>query len=183
MVDNKIIKSIKTDFFALRNGEIADRLRKAGSPYKIIFGLQIPQLNGIASKFEPSAELAETLWDNRSTRESRLLATMVYPVEEFTVDMAEKWSSEADTVELADMLCFRLVRYIEGAEALVEKKIESDKEADRYFALRLAMNLLVMGKLKDVGAVYSMAQRAYSSAAAKTVAAQIIEEIDFINEK
>ena len=38
------IRQIKSDFFSLRNGEIADTLRKAGSPYKIIFGLQMPQL-------------------------------------------------------------------------------------------------------------------------------------------
>ena len=42
------IRQIKSDFFSLRNGEIADTLRKAGSPYKIIFGLQMPQLEQIA---------------------------------------------------------------------------------------------------------------------------------------
>ena len=60
------------------------------------------------------------LWNNRSTRESRLLAAMVYPREEFTAKKAEEWISDADTVELVDLLCFRLVRYIPEAEMLAK---------------------------------------------------------------
>ena len=39
MMDKETIRQIKSDFFALRNGVIADKLRSAGCPYKIIFGL------------------------------------------------------------------------------------------------------------------------------------------------
>ena len=107
MMDKETIRQIKSDFFALRNGVIADKLRSAGCPYKIIFGLTVPQIESVAAKHEPSAGLAETLWANDSTRESRLMATMVFPVSEFSVDKAKKWIADADTVELVDMLCFR----------------------------------------------------------------------------
>ena len=76
-MDKKQMQHIKSRFFALRNGVIADRLRKSGSPYKIIFGLMLPQMEQIAGECVPSKELAEMLWNNRSTRESRLLASMV----------------------------------------------------------------------------------------------------------
>lgn len=185
MVDKEIIKRIKSDFFALRNGEIADRLRKAGSPYKIIFGLQIPQLEQIAAKLEPSAELAAALWDNTSTRESRLLATMVYPKSDFNLDMAKKWSDESDTVELIDMLCFRLVRYVDGAMSLVDDKYKSSSGKERYFAFRLAMNLLVLGRIENLDCLYSMAKAEYAKnvPSTKSIAFQIIEEIDFLKEK
>lgn len=127
---------------------IADKLRSAGCPYKIIFGLTVPQIESVAAKHEPSARLAETLWANDSTRESRLMATMVFPVSEFSVDKAKKWIADADTVELVDMLCFRLVRNVEGAEQLAFSLV--GEEPTRYAGLRLLMNLLVVRKLADV---------------------------------
>ena len=88
MVDNEQIRAIKSEFFALRNGEIADRLRRAGSPYKIIFGLQLSQLDAMAARLQKSTELADVLWQNTSTRESRLLAVLVYPLDSLTRQVA-----------------------------------------------------------------------------------------------
>lgn len=185
MVDKGLIKSIKNDFFSLRNGMVTDRLRKAGSPYKIIFGLLIPQIEQIAARLEPSADLAEWLWDNVSTRESRLLAVMVYPQDEFVIDMAEKWSAESDTVELTDVLCFRLVRNVPDAWRLVVEKADSPDENIRYFSFRLGMNLLITGKVNDNELLYRKAKAEYAKNIVKTksVALQIIEEIDFMNDK
>ena len=39
-----MLKEIKHQFMAFRNGIVADALRKAGYDYKVIFGLQLPQL-------------------------------------------------------------------------------------------------------------------------------------------
>lgn len=76
------------------------------------------------------------------------MATMVFPVSEFSVDKAKKWIADADTVELVDMLCFRLVRNVEGAEQLAFSL--AGEEPTRYAGLRLLMNLLVVRKLADV---------------------------------
>ena len=40
---------IKRRFFAMRNGIIADTLRKAGLDYRMIFGLNLPQITDIAA--------------------------------------------------------------------------------------------------------------------------------------
>ena len=50
MSDFNPLQNIKRRFFALRNGVIADTLRRAGSPFKIIFGLNLPQLAEIAAE-------------------------------------------------------------------------------------------------------------------------------------
>ncbi len=42
------IPEIKQRLYAMRNGVIADSLRNAGSPYRSIFGLNLPQLTEIA---------------------------------------------------------------------------------------------------------------------------------------
>ena len=45
---------IKRRFFAMRNGIIADTLRKAGLDYRMIFGLNLPQITDIA-RWPPSS--------------------------------------------------------------------------------------------------------------------------------
>lgn len=183
-MDKKQMQHIKSRFFALRNGVIADRLRKSGSPYKIIFGLMLPQMEQIAGECVPSKELAEMLWNNRSTRESRLLASMVYPREEFTAKKAEEWISDADTVELVDLLCFRLVRYIPEAEMLAKAYFCRGDASNRYVALRLSMNLLVLRTLSDIDEAYRMAQEELAANRGETIGVcrQIIDEIDWLRE-
>ena len=62
----------------MRNGAVADYMRRMGAPYKIIFGVNLPHLSEIASETVPSQELARQLWANSSTRESMLLAPMIF---------------------------------------------------------------------------------------------------------
>lgn len=168
----------------MRNGDVADRLRKAGSPYKIIFGLLVPQIEQIAATVTPSSELADELWRNISTRESRLLATMVFPQNEFTILKAREWIASADTKELIDMLCFRMVRNLADAELLIAEYGCCKSDLMRYFALRLSMNLLIIGKLKDLDSVYDFAEQEYASnnPATRNVALQVMDEIEFLKE-
>lgn len=177
-MDKETIRQIKSDFFALRNGVIADKLRSAGSPYKIIFGLTVPQIESVAAKHPQSAELAEALWDNATTRESRLMAAMVYPVEDFTLDKARQWLAEADTNELVDMLCFRLVRNIDGAETLAFQLAAESETV--YAGLRLLMNLLVLRRLSNVDMAKEVADgQKEEVGAVGRVARQIADEIEY----
>ena len=73
------MQQIKRHFFAMRNGIVADVLRKAGSPFRIIFGLTLPQITDVANATGKNAELARRLWDNKTTRCSMLLAPMIMP--------------------------------------------------------------------------------------------------------
>ncbi len=64
------MQQIKRRFFAMRNGVVADMLRRAGSPFHIIFGLNLPQIVEIASEIPETQReaMADALWQNRSTR-------------------------------------------------------------------------------------------------------------------
>ena len=93
----------------MRNGIIADTLRKAGLPYRIIFGLNLPQIADIAATLPKETSLALKLWDNNSTRESMLLAPMVYPMEEFDMDTAMMFARTSPTAECMDNLCHKLL--------------------------------------------------------------------------
>lgn len=114
-----MLNDIKKSFFTFRNGIVADTLRKAGMPYKVIFGLQIPQIADIARSLSPSMELAEQLWNDREVRESRILASYLFPVEEINLDKALNLARDVRTQEEADMLAFRLFKRLPFADSLL----------------------------------------------------------------
>lgn len=64
MAEFNPMQQIKHQFYAMRNGAIADNMRRQGAPYRIIFGVNLPQLNEIARNTAKSAEMAEALWNN-----------------------------------------------------------------------------------------------------------------------
>ncbi len=107
------IKEIKHEFMAFRNGVIADTLRKAGYPHRLIFGLQVPQLADIARRAlaDPDTDrqaLAEELWADAEVRESRLLACWLFDPAAITPDLYARLVSETRTPEERDILNFRL---------------------------------------------------------------------------
>lgn len=112
------LQHIKKSFFAFRNGVIADTLRKAGMPYKVIFGLQIPQIAEIARGLQPSMTLADALWTDSEVRESRLLASYLFPVEETTEAKALELLRSVRTPEESDMLSFRLLKRLPFSSTL-----------------------------------------------------------------
>ena len=119
------IQKIKKEFFAFRNGIVADALRKAGMPYKVIFGLQVPQLAQIARGLKPSMELADQLWADKEVRESRLLAAYLFPIDYVSEEKAINLMRSAQTPEESDMLAFRLLKRLPYAPALLDA-VQSD---------------------------------------------------------
>lgn len=135
------MQTLKRHFFAMRNGIIADVLRRGGSPFRIIFGLNLPQIVEIANQTPHTKDLAIRLWQNTSTRESMLIAPMLMPREEFGIDEARMWATQVPAFEVADILCHRLLRHLPYAARLVGDFIASDSEMLRYTGVRLACNL------------------------------------------
>lgn len=134
------MQEIKKSFFTFRNGILADTLRKAGMPYRMIFGLQIPQIAAIARGLTPSMELADRLWADSDVRESRILATYLFPPEETTMDKALELLRSVCTAEESDMLSFRLLKRLPFAAELLAA-IEEDPAVPSYAATSLRRHL------------------------------------------
>jgi dipeptidyl-peptidase-3 len=139
MEQDVTIQHIKQRFYAMRNGIIADTMRRVGAPYRMIFGVNLPQLTAIAASIEPNASLAEQLWSDSTTRESVLLAPMVMPADSFTIDTARRWIATAPSNEAIDVLCLKLLSRMpylaELATALAADESQSDLTA--YTAARI----------------------------------------------
>ena len=141
MTTSENIKEIKHSFLAFRNGIVSDTLRKAGMPYGIIFGLQLPQLAEIARRYDKSVGLADTLWNDTNVRESRLLACYLYPAEEIDYEKAHSLATSVLNVEEADILSFRLLRYLPFATRLADDLLGNDNNLYNYCGKALHRNL------------------------------------------
>lgn len=128
------LREIRQRMYALRNGIVADALRKGGIPHKVILGLQLPQLSGIARELGRDRELGEKLWADTASREARLLACYVLPPESVTEEEAMRMASGLMSREEADILAFRLLRYIGFASALRDRLAPSPLPLERYLA-------------------------------------------------
>lgn len=124
------MQEIKQLFFIYRNGAVADTLRRYGTPHKTIFGLDVPRIAEIARGLTASMELAERLWEDREVRESRLLATYLFPTEKITEEKAIQLASECRTQEEADMLAFRLLKRLPYADTLL-KRLQTNPDCSR----------------------------------------------------
>lgn len=145
------IQDIKQKLFAYRNGVVADSLRKSGDPHHIIFGLLLPQLSEISLQIGKDKTLASELWRQSTSRECRLLAPMIYPPEELTIDEGKMLISEAVNKEEINILCFKLLSRTSLAQDLAKDLIQcsSENETFAYAAPRLILNLLTQGKIRD----------------------------------
>ncbi len=128
---------VKQQLYVMRNGIVADSLRSAGCPYRLIWGLNLPQLREIAAGIGHDRELALALRDNADLRESRLLSFLIFPPEDFTIDVARSWLSELNWSEDADLLCFALLKKAPFAAQIAAELCEADDRLRRYAGLRL----------------------------------------------
>lgn len=173
------MQSIKRRFFAMRNGVIADTLRRAGSPFSVIFGLNLPQIVEIAREVpaEQASGLADALWANRTTRESMLMAPMLMDAATLAEEDAERMLREAPCAEVSDVLCHRLLKHTTYARGLAERLAADESDSVRYGALRLMCNLVRQHPAEAA----SMARKELERNCPRTrsLAAMMLDEADF----
>jgi len=103
-----MLNEIKKELRASMNGILSARMREAGMPFKLIFGVELPRLRSIADEFPLDAELANQLWQ-QNIRETKLLAIMLMPPEAFTQEVANAWAETMVTAEEAQVLAMMLL--------------------------------------------------------------------------
>ena len=148
-----MVREIRKEFFAFRNGIIADKLRKAGDPHSIIMGCLLADVTAIAQRAredindeEKLAAIAQELWSDTNSRECRLAAPMLYPARLMTQEMAMEWCGTVETIEIADNLCHKLLRQLSNAGTLFRQLIGDERLLVKYTGYRLMLNLLLLGK-------------------------------------
>lgn len=175
-----MIQKLRKEFFAYRNGVVAEQLHAAGDPHTLIMGCQLADVIAITSHYEKDARLAQALWDDTQHRECRMAATMLYPIEDFDMATALAWCHSVESVEIADVLCHRLLRHLDYAPQIFHQLHDSEKPLVRYTAYRLLLNLLLMNRIEKTTELRSMAEKDLSTAPPplQQLLESIIEEME-----
>lgn len=140
----KRIFDIKKELRAAMNGIASAKMREAGAPYKIIFGVELPRLMEIAREFEPNHQLAQQLW-NEHVRESKLLATMLMPLDNFYEEIADIWVEEIPTDEVAQIAVMNLFSRLSYAPSKAFEWIASDNNTKQLCGFLIIARLLMQG--------------------------------------
>ena len=180
MTEFNRFQTLKRRFFAMRNGIIADVVRKSGAPYPLVFGLNLPQIRAIADEFPVETGLADQLWADSRCRESLLMAPMVHPRDAMSAGKARRWLEESPSAEVTDVLCHRLLQHLPEAMDIAVSIAGSDRDLTRYGALRLMFNL-IGEKWREIEP-YLLAEQQRGCDVTDGICRRMADEIEFLME-
>ena len=140
------LRTIKAELRSAMNGVAAARIRESGMNYKLTFGVELPRLQAIAAEFEPDTHLAQALW-HEDIRECKLLATMLYPTEAFSEELADIWTDTLcmEQAEVAQVLVMNLLAKQPYASEKAFEWIASERPMHQLLGFLLITRLLMQG--------------------------------------
>lgn len=142
------------------NGIASRSMNDAGmtADYRVNFGIDLPRLESIAAEIRSDLasrldedgmmSLAQNLWKER-VRECRILATMLYPPHRMLDEVADIWTDDIKSVELAQIVALYLFRNIKNASRLAFQWIADDNEMKQIVGFYTMFHLVRRGQLSD----------------------------------
>lgn len=140
---HETVREIKSKLRLFMNGVLSQSLREKGLKYRLIFGVELPRLKEIASGYEQSHELAQSLW-KEDIRECKILAGYLQPSNTFDPELADFWMESVHNTELADYLCMILFRRLPYASQKAFEWIASGERIKMYTGFRLMTHLFTI---------------------------------------
>lgn len=140
------LRDIRTKCRLAMNGIASTSMRERGLDYKLNFGLLQEQIKRIADEYEPNKLLAEALWIEE-TRELKILATILYPLDEFTEETANKWVNDIKLQEMREQLCINLFQKLSFANKIASEWANDINEQVRTTGYWLLVRLFVTKKI------------------------------------
>lgn len=128
-----IIDNITTQVKRLKNGVVADALKKAGITYDLSYGVSIVHLRNIAKNYKKDNVLALALW-RKKWRETMILATMLLESNEGGVKLLEQFTLEAHTEELFQQLGLNGISNLPNAENIIVEYLKTGNVQKRIVA-------------------------------------------------
>ena len=146
---NDTIREIKKQFRLFMNGVVSQSMREKGLDYKVNFGIELPRLKEIASKFEKNHDVAQALW-KENIRECKIVAGLLQPVDTFYPDIADIWVEDMRYPEIAELTVMNLFQHLPYAS---EKAFEWIAHEEPYFQfcgyMLVARLLMKYGELNE----------------------------------
>lgn len=141
-----ILRDIRKHCRMAMNGVTSTSMRQRGLKYKVNFGLSIQQIRELANRYQADEGLAETLW-KEDTRELKILSTLIYPVEKFSVEQANKWIQEIPNQEIREQICINLLQNLPFAPNIAPTWSNHENKELRTTGYWLIARLLLAKKV------------------------------------
>ena len=140
----KLMK-IKRSFRLLMSGPTSQSMTQKGLGYKINWGVPFIELKKMALEYGKDYELAIELW-KEDIRECKILATLIMPAEKMLPEITDIWMEQVKSQEMADMLAFNLLQYVDYAPAIAYEWIATDKTLYEIVGFQLLARLFANGQ-------------------------------------
>ncbi|MDO9634118.1 MAG: DNA alkylation repair protein [Paludibacter sp.] len=134
------ISGIKLLIRQSMNGVVSDSMKSHGLIYKQNYGVSIPRIREIASKYTKNHDLAQRLW-LLNIRETMILATMLQPFESFNEQLASEWLAKCNNIELVEQANLNLYQHLYFAPEFCLQRIHSEVVFQQYFGFTLALRI------------------------------------------
>lgn len=138
------IREIKRMLRAVMNGVVSGSMRRQGLTYRVNFGVDLPRLLEIAQEMPHTTTLALAL-RKENIRELRLLASMLYPREEMSEEMALLWVEEFEFAEEAQVFVLHLLHHLPFASDMAFRLVASERPLERLTGWLLLGRLFMDG--------------------------------------
>ena len=139
------LMQIKRSFRLLMNGPTSQSMSQKGIGYKINWGVPFIELKKMASEYGKDYSLAIELW-KEDIRECKILATLIMPADEMLPEITDIWMEQAKTQEMAEMLAFNLLQYVNYAPVIAYQWMASELPLYQIAGFQLLARLFANGQ-------------------------------------
>ena len=139
------LMQIKRSFRLLMNGPTSQSMSQKGIGYKINWGVPFIELKKMASEYGKDYSLSIELW-KEDIRECKILATLIMPAEEMLPEITEIWMEQVKTQEMAEMLAFNLLQYVNYAPVIAYQWMASEQPLYQIACFQLLARLFANGQ-------------------------------------
>jgi 3-methyladenine DNA glycosylase AlkD len=153
------VRDIKAQFRLSMNGVASSRMREQGLVYHLNFGIELPRLREIASEYTPNHELAQILW-KENIRESKILATILMPVDRFIPQLADIWVEQIQTQEIAEIAVMNLFQRLPYASSIAFRWVSDCREIFQVCGFLLLTRLCMLKREFNESAAYELVDQA-----------------------
>ena len=136
---------IKRSFRLLMNGPTSQSMSQKGIGYKINWGVPFIELKKMASEYGKDYSLAIELW-KEDIRECKILATLIMPADEMLPEITDIWMEQVKTQEMAEMLAFNLLQYVNYAPVIAYQWMASELPLYQIAGFQLLARLFAKGQ-------------------------------------
>lgn len=139
------LMQIKRSFRLLMNGPTSQSMTQKGVGYKINWGVPFIELKKMAPEYGKDYDLAIELW-KEDIRECKILATLIMPAEKMLAEITDIWMEQVKSQEMAEMLAFNLLQYVDYAPVIAYQWMASDKPLYQIAGFQLLARLFANGQ-------------------------------------